>query len=143
MSVRLQQVITQLERIQPDADGDCVQALVEVLSDFDSIPNRREAIPALFAVMERYPEADLGSPGPLVHEIEAIEDYESELEASLARNPSALACWMVNRILNQAQDINARRHWITVLRGVVGNPLASGTTRSEAQLFLDHQAQRK
>jgi hypothetical protein len=52
--------------------------------------------------MERYPEADLGSPGPLVHTIERIPiaQFGTFLRSSVERQPGQLNLWMVNRILN-------------------------------------------
>jgi hypothetical protein len=39
----------------------------------------------MFNVMERPPDADLGSPGPLVHTLERWRGYEPELVNSVRR----------------------------------------------------------
>jgi len=41
------------------------------------------AIQEMFRLMERMPDAELGSPGPLVHTLEAILGYETYLVDSL------------------------------------------------------------
>lgn len=46
------------------------------------------AIPELFSVMEGMPDADLGSPGPLVHPLEALKEYQAELMRSVRRSRS-------------------------------------------------------
>ena len=40
------------------------------------------------SVMERLPDVDLGSPGPLVHTLERLHGYENELMRSVRRQPS-------------------------------------------------------
>lgn len=74
----------------PDQLYQFTEALME-------LPSPERAIPELFAVMERFPDAELGTPGPLVHTLERM-DYAEELVASLRRRPTPHAVWMVNRI---------------------------------------------
>ena len=143
MLSRLEQVISGLKRVEPDEFGDCVSALNEVLEDFETVPNRHMAIPAMFAVIERYPEADLGSPGPLVHEIEALGGYESLLEASLRRRPAALTCWMVNRILNITHGEESRLRWLDILSKVAADASAPDSARAEAREFLAHHPRQR
>jgi hypothetical protein len=76
-----------------------LERLRELTDALMSVSEPQRAIPELFHVMERLPDADLGSPGPLVHTLEAVKGYEDELIRSVRRSPSLLSVWMVNRIL--------------------------------------------
>ena len=94
----------------------------------------------MFEVMENMPDSDLGSPGPLVHALEQMSgQYESELVESLKRRPTALAVWMVNRILNATDTSRQREFYLDVLRSVAGHPDASRTVREDALGYIEYQ----
>ena len=138
MENTVEHVITQLQQVAPDEYGDCVEHLNHILSKFKSVSRRELAIPAMLGLIERYPDADMGSPGPLVHEIESIPGYERYLEESLARAPAPLTCWMANRILNAQQGVG-RQRWLKALQQVVNNPNAHPSAKAEASEFLSFQ----
>jgi hypothetical protein len=102
----------------------------------------------MFRVMERCPEADLGSPGPLVHSIESvgkvlgIPAYEALLVDSVRRRPMYLNLWMVNRILNVAPVGPQRTALLALLEEVRDDPRWAGLASDEAADFLKHQAER-
>jgi len=97
--------------------------------------------PVMFRTMERLDGVELGSPGPLVHTLEAWSGgYEGLLQQSIRRKPTSLSVWMVNRILN-ARPMDAGV-WMALLRSVTDNPAASDQTRAEAQGFIDFQTKR-
>jgi len=118
---RLYEILDQLQALAPDL--------------------RSPVIPAILDLIERYPEADLGSPGPLVHELEAIPAYEPFLRQSVLRQPADLTIWMVNRILNSEIPSDVREDWLQVLRMVLTHPLASKAARQTAHDFLEHQGE--
>ncbi|WP_342644773.1 hypothetical protein [Mucilaginibacter sp. CSA2-8R] len=63
------------------------------------------AISAVIKLIERYPNADFGSPGPLVHWLEKYpHQYESILYDSIKKCPVPLTIWMLNRIINAERD---------------------------------------
>src|SRR5262249_6949360 len=65
-------VIDALNAFQPGRDDiDNVPRLYDIFSDFSSLPHRERAMPAMFFLLERFPDAEFGSPGPLVHELAA------------------------------------------------------------------------
>lgn len=97
------------------------------------------AIPELFGVMERLPDADLGSPGPLVHTLERLHGYRDELVRSVRRQPSLLSVWMVNRILNANLSEDARRSYMTLLNEAHRHPNASESVREVARGFIEFQ----
>ncbi len=102
-----------------------------------SLPER--AIPEMFAVMERLSQADLGSPGPLVHTLEKLKGYKDELLKSVRRRPTVLAVWMINRILNTDLPDEVRREYMTLLRNAEVHPEATKEVREDAHHFLERQ----
>jgi hypothetical protein len=97
--------------------------------------------PLLYALMERLDDADMGSPGPIVHALEAWSGYPPILAESLHRKPTPLTVWMVNRLLNT--DPSDASHWLELLRRTAEHSAASPKARADAQDFLEHQAGRR
>jgi len=60
------------------------------------------AVEPLIKLMERYPLADFGVPGAIVHFAEKYygKGYEDILYQSVKRSPSMHTIWMLNRICN-------------------------------------------
>jgi hypothetical protein len=133
-------VIAALNTFEPtDYDAENVSRLYEIFDDFPPLPGRARAMPAIFALLERFPDAEFGSPGPLVHELEAIPGYEPLLRESLSRQPTYHTAWMVNRILNTRLPDDQREAWLSELRAAGEHPLARQTTRNFVESFLEHQ----
>jgi hypothetical protein len=115
------------------------ERLAELTDALKTVPDAENAIPDMFGLMERLPEADLGSPGPLVHTIERWRGYEHELVNSVRRCPSTLSLWMINRILNTALPDDARRSYIALLNEAATHPNASESVREDARGFVEFQ----
>ena len=104
-------------------------------------PQPERAIPTLFAVMERMPDTEMGTPGPLVHTLERMRGhYEHELAQSVKRQPANLSVWMVNRILNGTRDSRQRQIYLDLLRIAAEHPTAPDSVRHEAEHFIQHQS---
>ncbi len=99
----------------------------------------QQAMDAMFRVVERLPTADLGSPGPLVHALEKLLDYEARLLESIHHIPTRCNVWMVNRILNTSLSTDRRTFWLEVLETVRDHPLASQQAKEAARRFLAWQ----
>jgi hypothetical protein len=119
-----------------NVNGRGMERLYELTEALMALPAPERAIPALFAVMERLPESDLGSPGPLVHTLEKLPGYEAELVNSVRRQPTPLSVWMVNRILNTDLSGEGRSEWVALLEMAATHPAASGTVRVDVADFL-------
>ena len=118
MPTHVQVLIEELDAFRPADDGECVGQLYALLEGFESLEERLQAVPAMFRVLERFPDADLGSPGPLVHAIESTADDESLLRRSFGTAPTALTAWMINRILNSRLASADRAEWLELLSDV-------------------------
>ena len=115
------------------------ERLGELTDALKTLPDPERAIPEMFAVMERLPDADMGSPGPLVHTLEKLRGYEKELGLSVARCPSTLSVWMVNRILNSELTPADRRKYMALLEHAFVHPKATEGVRHDAQRFIEYQ----
>ncbi|HEY2154237.1 MAG TPA: hypothetical protein VGH33_01310 [Isosphaeraceae bacterium] len=121
----------------PDTDG--WERLAQLCGEMRAIGDFRAGVPALFRTMERLGDVELGTPGPLVHTLESWRgNYETFLADSVRRKPTTLSVWMVNRILN-VKPPNAQG-WLSLLRTVAENPVASEEAKAEASRFLKYQA---
>jgi hypothetical protein len=114
-----------------------------VLDGFRSLPDREKAMPAMFGLLERFPDAELGTPGPLVHEFESMGGHDAVLAESLGKQPTVLTVWMVNRILNVTKDRAQQAHWLRQLRAALEHPLAAEHIRASAASFIEHQERRR
>ena len=125
-----------------DGEAD-VLAMDEVVLAIDRLPEPRQAVPLLFDWFEAHAGQDVGSPGAFVHFIEEKLDFFPLLLASLARKPTGITVWMVNRIANAATHAPDIQPWIYVLQAALVHPLADEECRDDAQHFLQRQLQRQ
>lgn len=121
-------------------DSDGIERLRAFTDELMTLPKPERGIRAMFDLMERLPESDLGSPGPLVHTLEQMTGrYESELVASIKRRPMPLAVWMVNRILNATQASDQRQVYLDLLQFAAEHQSATEATRHEVGNFIEYQ----
>jgi len=133
-------VIAALNSFEPSReDTDNVYRPYQLFEGFQPLPDRERVARAMFSLLERFPYAEFGSPGPLVHELEAIPSYLPLLRDSVRRQPTPLTVWMINRLLNTKLPNDERELWISELRAVLEHPLASEQTRTFAEMFSADQ----
>lgn len=82
---------------------------------------------------------DLGSPGPLVHTLEAIPGFEKRLIISLQRYPTPLTLWMLNRIINQESDPMLKKSFLQLIEKAIIHSEATVLARKTATEFLEYQ----
>ncbi len=99
------------------------------------------AMEAMLRVIERNPDVDLGSPGPLVHTLETFyrKGYEKKLLESLARKPTDLTVWMLNRLVNGAEG-QTKESYLDLLTEIAQNNAKDEAARNSAKHFLEYQA---
>ena len=134
---------TLLDTVGFEDDEADVLAMDEVVLAIDRLPEPRQAMPLLFDWFEAHAGQDVGSPGAFVHFIEEKLDFFPLLLASLARKPTGITVWMVNRIANAATNAPEIQQWIDVLQAAIAHPLADEECRDDAQHFLQRQLQRQ
>ncbi len=143
MSRSVDDLIAALRSFEPsDDESDNVHRLNEIFDDFHVCADREEAVPEVFFLVERHLQAEFGTPIPLVRELEKLPSYPRLLAASLERQPTELAAWMANRLLNSPLPREQRSAWIRQLIDVTTHPAATAAVRESAIRFLDFQASR-
>ena len=144
MTRSVDDLLSDLQAFAPSDDGaDNVHGLNELLAGFGALPGCERVAPALLALLERHPQADFGTPGPLVHALESQPGYRDLLAASLERQPTELTAWMANRLLNSKLPREERNEWLKRLTAVTSHPKAAAGVRDSAIRFLDFQASRQ
>ena len=144
MTRSVDDLLSDLQAFAPSDDGaDNVHGLNELLAGFGALPGCERVAPALLALLERHPQADFGTPGPLVHALESQSGYRELLAASLERQPTELTAWMANRLLNSKLPRDERNEWLTRLTAATSHPKAAPGVRDSAIRFLDFQASRQ
>jgi hypothetical protein len=125
-----------LDDNDPRTDADFLYELTDKLEeDGDGIL----AIEPMLRLIEKYPTTDFGSPGPLVHTIERLGQYEQKLLDSLDRQPTQLTVWMLNRVINGTKKKATRTTLIKKLESITQNPKADDETKEEVMDFLKFQ----
>lgn len=135
-------LIAALNSFEPGRDDtDNLYRLYQLFEDFRSLPDRDRAAPAMFGLLERFPDAEFGSPGPLVHELEAIPGHLPLLRDSVRRQPAYHTVWMINCLLNTELPSEQRELWLSELRTAFVHPLALEQTRKAAERYLSYRVQ--
>ena len=141
MSPKCTEFVERLSALNPSPDDYTLEgALYELCELLKGETDSTEVVPHIFRFIEAPPSCDLGSPGPLVHFIESCQGYQAELIASVQRKPTPITAWMVNRVLNSNLSAERRVFFLSLLKSIVTNPEASGTTKGEAGGFLEFQS---
>ncbi len=134
MTNETENFIADLSGVEPE-----VLALHEFVKKFDGI-DVCDAAGSIFEYIEKHSDEDLGTPGPLVHLVETIfPKYIGELKNSVARKPTQLTVWMLNRVLNAEIEPFLRDDLLKVMNSISEHPRADKPTVEEAQRFLEHQ----
>ena len=92
----------------------------------------------MLAVFERNPDADLGSPGPIVHCIETVPmaDTIPLLAQSLERVPTTMTLWMAERCLRSNPTADSAAMLIAAIKTIPDSDAASCELKSEATSTL-------
>jgi len=83
-------------------DDDFITISYEIIEQLEEIPESIEAIEPIIKLIEMNPDADFGTPGPLVHFLEKFGEnaYYYKLIESIKRQPTSHTLFMFNRIVN-------------------------------------------
>lgn len=146
MAEAITRFIEGLGQLEPQLDDDppLFLALHELVDLLGGVANPTPVFPAIFEFLEKYPTAEHGTPGPLVHLLETAYPggYESLLMESLGRMPTYHTVWMVNRLLN-GPDIEKsdRIRLLKALKQAQHHQMVDARTRDLAAEFLQFQGE--
>lgn len=144
MAKQTREIVAELDAFQPDDFeddwlGEGYHRLRAACAELLETPSPEQGADALFALFERLEGKDLGPPGPVVHTLEKLTDYQTKLVPVVQRKPTTYTVWMVNRVLNMSPSPEHRQFLLGLLQVVLSHPLASETTKADAQRFLEYQ----
>jgi len=143
MNKDLENFVERLDSLNPADGADIVDFLYELTEEIENIEGVEQVIPNIFEFIERYPEVDIGSPGPLVHLIENYyPQYVDYLISSMKRKPTANTVWMINRILNSKINADERKNYLQLLLQAQANEQADHYAREQAKHFYDYQVKK-
>jgi len=133
--------IQDLSLLNPQTnESEFINALQRLIEPLEEAEFPQDAIPAVFDFFERFPDTDMGSPGPLVHFVERFyPSYFETLVSSLERKPTPSTLWMLNRILNANIPQEQRSKGLAVLKVASQHLGASSEIKNQALHFLKIQ----
>lgn len=124
------------EQFDPSANGAGAERLQALGDELSGLADREQAIGSIFALFERLPEADFGTPGPLVHLLEDMGGYEEGLARSLSHRPTSHTAWMASRLLNGELPEKRRGFWLEQLWQAAAWPGLDETTKEAIEEAL-------
>ena len=118
-------------------DVGALRGLLDQLGDAKHLPGvRRE----LIAVFERHPEADLGSPGPIVHALEEspIDEHVDLLASSLRRRATMMTVWMAERCFRSKLSAQNRAELLDALAEAQREPVSGELAEAIAGALCEY-----
>jgi hypothetical protein len=144
MDTRLERFVFELSQLDPAGDDFSFEQKLHELADaIEDIDDLAPAFGHIFGFLERFPNADHGSPGVLVHLVERFQPaYFGELARSVERRPTLHTLWMLNRILNSKVPAAQRAEFMALLEASSRHPLADAIEHEQAAHFFQYQRDR-
>ena len=141
MSDKIELFCKQLDSLSPvDENDDIVSELYELTDMIQNEKNLPLTYETIFKFLENNADADIGSPGPLVHLIEtSYPNYVLRLLESLETKPTYNTIHMLHRILNADLTIKDRQIYMNVLKSISENESNFISVRTEANDLYNYQ----
>jgi hypothetical protein len=139
-----EQIVETLNNFVPFDDGnsenDNESFLLDLMDNLGEKPDLKLAFEPIFKLIEKYPHADFGNPGPLVHLLEANTDsYEDLLQQSLNRNPTSLTVLMLNRMIDAENNAIIKANLLDRLCTLTNHPNIDIKTKDVIEDYIDFQ----
>jgi hypothetical protein len=113
-------------------EGDYIQRLSKLTDELLATSNPEKGLKAMLRILERFPEEELGSPGPLIYAIEHCKGYEIELLQSLKRQPTSLSIWLLYRLIQKKPE----QEYVEVLQSLLIHPRSTEQMKEDIELIL-------
>ena len=144
MNPETQDLIETIDGIRSAEEPDDLTVLDLAVTKLFQCGNAAAAIPCLFRLLERFPDKDgFGIFWSVLHGLESLPGYETELLESVQRKPSQFSVRMINRIINTGQKHICDNDLLNVLQLVVDNPTALHSVQTEATQFIEYQRKKE
>ena len=145
MSNNLDRFCESLNSLDLAGNKDNLVALLYEITDLvQEEPDISPCYEAIFRFIEKCQDADIGSPGPLVHLIEKhYPGYVPDLLTSIQSKPTSSSVHMLNRILNSELSAEDRKRYLELLKLASENEEASEFAREDASDFYEFQLSKR
>jgi hypothetical protein len=128
-------------RNAPQDRDDYVAYLTELLDSVDPDHTDDATFFEAFQFIERNAQAELGTPGPLVHFLERHHPRHCRhLVESVRRHPTSQTVWMLNRLLNGRPADRDRAEILELLASVANTEHENRELRLQARRFYERHA---
>ena len=114
-----------------------LRRLKELCDELASCDEPASAVEPVLRFMEANRHRELGMPGPLVHFLEKVPGYEEALIRSLERAPTQHTVWMLNRMINAADEEHEAP--LLELMRTIASTEEDSDVRQDAIEFLEFQ----
>ncbi len=136
MEAKLNTFCRLLESLEPKLSH--VPDLYDLLEPIREATDIRPTYDSIFRFIERYPDADLGNPGPLIHFIEkSYPDYVPHLLASLNTYPTYYSVMLLHRILHLDLPTPERQSYLSILKQLSKSETINQDASAIAREFYD------
>ena len=123
------------------SEEDLVSELYDLIDLVENESDISSAYDSIFNFFESNPNAEIGSPGPLVHFIEkSFPNYVPNLLKSLGLQPTNMTVFMANRIVNAEIDSGTRKLLLNSLKEITLRSDVNSSVRDEAKGYLEFQS---
>jgi hypothetical protein len=137
------ELIETVNAITSVEDAAQLERLDHAISDYFAHPEAAAHLRIWFGLFERFPEDDAYEMfWSILHGIEALPNYETDLIASLRRRPSRFPVLMVNRMLNAGQSHAGGVDLMSLLESVTADETCPSSVREDAESFIEYQRRR-
>jgi hypothetical protein len=110
------------------------------LSDMLEGQELGDTLADIFTFYEKYPNIELGTPGPLVTLIEGSStDYLPALLASLESRPTYVTVNILARVINTDIDESEKTRFLAIIDAVANHADADESARATAKEYLEHR----
>ena len=138
MKSNITQFCNALEKIEPEKSGGLISYLYDLVDLLEGVNEITPIYDSVFQFLEKYPSADIGNPGPLVHLLERhYPDYVPKLIASIEQKPTYNSIIMLHRIMNSELSKEDESKYLALLKAVADSNTVDEITKENAQEFYD------
>ena len=110
------------------------------LSDMLEGQELGDTLADIFTFYEKYPNIELGTPGPLVTLIEGSStNYLPALLASLESRPTYVTVNILARVINTDIDESDKKRFLAIIDAVANHAGADESARATAKEYLEHR----
>jgi hypothetical protein len=132
-----------LDNLDPEKSDGLIADLYDLVDLLEGENEITSIYESVFRFLEKYPEADIGNPGPLVHLLEChYPSYVPVLIVSVEQSPTYNTVIMLHRIMNSKLSREDRSRYLALLKAAADNDTADEITKENAQELYEFQIEK-